>query len=100
MFVVVKGLVQVQVVHSGIDDTTCNVGAVVTDTFHACKNIVQNEACFNAASAALKSSDMACTHLFLQVINNLLKRLNLESSIHVFVYKCLVCKFDNVLDSL
>ena len=69
--------VDVHVMVMQVDDTDGNIGAMVADTLQTGEQIRPDKARLDAAAALLQAQDVAGTHLFLQIVNDLLQRFYL-----------------------
>ena len=70
-------LVKVEIVLRRIDDAPGNIGAVVGRALETGEKIGEDEAELNAAPALLQTPDVARAHRFLELIDDLLERLDL-----------------------
>ena len=73
--------VEVEVVLPQIDDAARDVGAVVRDALQIRQDIRQDEARLNAAIAVFQTHDMVRAHPLLELVDDLLERLDLHGLI-------------------
>ena len=76
-FDVAEVLVQIDTLVLHVEQTACDVRAVVGHAFQICQQIGQYEACGQRAFAALETGDVIRTQLVLQLVDDLLQRLDL-----------------------
>ena len=87
-----QGLVQIHVLLFGIHHTTCNVGAMVRNSFHIGNKVAPYKACFNTAFAHTQAVDMTGAEKLFHSVNDLLKGFYKISLFSVTLYKCTIGK--------
>ena len=91
-------LVEIKIVLRHIDDTTCNVGAMVRNAFEICEQIRPNKAGINRAVTLLHTQNMIRAEGFLEIVYDLFKRLDLISRLDIVVHEGIVCEVGYFLD--
>ena len=87
-----QGLVQIHILLFGIHNATCNVGAMVRNSFHIGNEIAPYKACFNTALAHTQAVDMTGAEKLFHSVNDLLKGFYKISLFSVTLYKCTIGK--------
>ena len=77
---------------SGTLWATCNVGAMVRNSFHIGNEIAPYKACFNTALAHTQAVDMTGAEKLFHSVNDLLKGFYKISLFSVTLYKCTIGK--------
>ena len=95
-----QGLVQVQIVLRGVNDTPGDVGAVVGGALEIGQEIRPDEACLDAAIALLHPENVARAHLLLEQIDDLLERLDLRGDGDIAGGECTQRKCENFTDCI
>ena len=76
MFEITKRLMEIQGVLRRINNTACYIRAMVGDTLEIRQYIRPDEAHFHAALAVSHTKNVACPHIFLHLVDDLLQRFN------------------------
>ena len=71
------------VIHSYFYNASANVGAMVGNTLEVGENIRKDEPVFNCTLTLLKSDDVSHLDLVTQIVNHLLKRIDLCGNVKV-----------------
>ena len=80
-------LVEIEIVLRHVDDAPGNVGAMVGCALETGEKIGENKAELDAAPALLQTPDVARAHRFLELVNDLLQRLDLSGDGAVICFK-------------
>ena len=95
-FDVAEVLVQIDTLVLHVEQTARDVRAVVGHAFQICQQIGQHEACGQRAFAALETGDVIRTQLVLQLVDDLLQRLDLPRKRQIVLQERPACEINDL----
>ena len=95
-FDVAEVLVQVDALVFHVEQAACDVRAVVSHTFQICQQVGQHKACGQRTFAALEPGNVICAQFILQLVTDLLQRLNLPRKCQIVLQKCPACEINDL----
>ena len=83
-----ESLVHIHVPVEEVDDTACDVGAVVAHSLKVGENITVNESCTDGTLALLNAGNVIFSENILKIVDDLFKRLYVIRSGRIVLLKC------------